>query len=141
MKGYATWIGFKGTKYIMRYKKRDNAATGTFYQWITYNKFKPSSIRAYGDGFVTNKIETPADLPGTVLIQYKEPKTSSESLATVIKTAVLEPLKELGITGDSIVAMDRESAMIKTTQEKAARVKAIVDTHITHAQGATITII
>ena len=25
MKGYATWIGFEGTKYIMRYKKRDNA--------------------------------------------------------------------------------------------------------------------
>ena len=90
---------------------------------------------------MTNKIETPADLPDTVLIQYKEPKTSSESLATVIKTAVLEPLKDLGITGDSIVAMDRESAMIKTTQEKAARVKAIVDTHITHAQGATITVI
>ena len=90
MKGYATWISFEGTKYVMRYKLRDNAAKGKFYQWITYSEFKPSFIRASGNGLVTNKIETPHDLPDTVLIQYKEPKASSESLATDIKTSVLE---------------------------------------------------
>merc|ERR1711884_192676 len=78
MKGYATWIGFEGTKYVICYKLRDNAAKGEFYKWIWYDEFNPSSIRASGDGFVTNKIETPRDLPDIVLIQYKEPKASSE---------------------------------------------------------------
>ena len=40
-----------------------------------------------------------------------------------------------------IVATDRDSAMIKTTEDKASRVKAIVDVHIMAAKGATITII
>ncbi len=75
------------------------------------------------------------------MIQYKEARTSSEALATEIIAAVLEHLKDLGITDDSIIAMDPDSAIIKTTEEKAARVKAIVDVHITLAQGATITII
>ena len=65
------------------------------------------------------KIDTPHDLPNTILIQYKEARTSSETLANEIKAAVLEHL----------------------TEEKAARVKVIVDVHITSAQGATITII
>ena len=39
MKGYATWIGFEGTNYVMCYKLRDNAAQGKFYQWIMYVEF------------------------------------------------------------------------------------------------------
>ena len=100
-----------------------------------------SSIRASGDGFVTNKMDTPLDLPDKVLIQYKEPKTSSESLASDIKTSVLEHLKDLGITEKSIAAMDPSSGKIKTSQDKAERVKAIVETYISSSQVATITII
>ena len=141
IKGYATWIGFEGSNYVMRYKHRDNAAKGMFYQWTTYNEFKLCSIRATGNGFVTKKIDTPLDLPDTVLVQYKEAKSFSETLVNRIKEAVLAHLENIGITTDSIVAMGSYSAIIKTTQDKASKVKAIVDVHITAAQGATITII
>ena len=90
---------------------------------------------------MTKKIDTPLDLPDTILIQYKEARTSSETLANEIKEAVLVHLTEIGITAESIVAMDSDSAMIKTTEDKAPRVKAIIDMHITTAHGATITII
>ena len=69
MKGYATWIGFEGPNYVMRYKLRDNTAKGKFYQWKLFGKFKATSIRATGNGFVTNKIDTPTDLLDTILIQ------------------------------------------------------------------------
>ena len=141
MKGYATWIGFEGPKYVMHYKLRDNAAQGKFYQWISYGEFKPKSIRASGDGFVTNKKTTPLDNPDTVLIQYKEPKPSSDALVTEIKTLVLDHLKELGITAQSIAAIDSRGAKITTTQDIVSRVKSVVETYITPAQGATITII
>ena len=125
----------------MRYKKRDNAAKGEFYNWMTYNDFKPSSIRASGDGFVQDKKAIPPDHPDTVLIQYKDPKPSSEALGSEIKTSVLEHLKDLGITDKFIVAVDSSSAKILSTQDNVGKVKATVETFITPAQGATITII
>ena len=125
----------------MRYKLRDNAAKGEFYKWISYDEFKPSSIGASGDGFVTNKIDTPVDSLDTVLIQYKEPKASSESLASELKTAVLEHLKEIAITEKSISSVDHSSAMIKTDEKNADKVKLIAETYISKSQGATITII
>ncbi len=141
IKGYSTWVGFEGTKYVMQYKLRDNAAQGKFYDWITFDEFKLSSIRAAGDDFVTKKVSTSIDLPDTILIQYKEAKISNEALATEIKAAVAEHLKELGITEDSVVAVSSDSAMIKTTEKNAAKAKAMIEVHITTAQGATITII
>ena len=125
----------------MRYKLWDNAAKGEFYDWAVFGDFKPSSIRASGDGFVTDKKATPLDNPDTVLIQYKEPKPSSEALVSEIKTSVLEHLTALGITEQSIAAMDSSGAKIITTQDNVKKVKVIVETHITQAQGATITII
>ncbi len=78
-----------------------------------------NSIRALGDGLVTRKIDTPRDLPDTILIQYKEARTSSVTLANEFKAAVLRHL----------------------TEEKAVGIKVIGDVYITLAQGATITII
>ena len=141
VKGYTTWTGFEGTKYVMRYKLRDNPALGKYYNWITFDEFRPSSIRATGDGFVTKKESTPVDCPDTVLIQYKEAKPSNEALAAEIKAAVAEILKDLSIPEDSVVAVSPDSAMIKTTEDKAAKAKAMIEVHITSAQGATITII
>ena len=141
IKGFATWVGFEGTHYIMRYKKKDNAAKGEYYEWTVFDDFKPSSIRASGDGFVTNKKTTPLDNPDTVLIQYKEPKPSSDALVTEIKTLVLDHLKELGVTAQSIAAIDSRGAKITTSQDNVSRVKSVVETYITPAQGATITII
>ena len=89
MKGYATWIGSEGSNYVMWYKLRDNAAKEMFYQWTMYSIFKPTSIRAIWNGFVTKKIDTPLDLPDTVFIQYKEANSSSETLINGIKDAVL----------------------------------------------------
>merc|ERR1712082_43102 len=106
----------------MRYKLRDNAVLGKYYDWITFDELKPSSIRATGDGFVTKKESTPINLPDTVLNQYKEAKSSNEALATEIKAAVAEHLKELGISEDSVVTVSPDSAM--TTENKAAKAKA-----------------
>ena len=125
----------------MRYKLRDNAAKGEFYNWTTYSELKPSSIRASGDCFVTDKKVTPPDHPDTVLIQYKESKPSSEALASEIKTSVLEHLKDLGITDMFIAAVDSSSAKILSSQGNVDKVKTIVETYITPSQGATITII
>ncbi len=125
----------------MRYKLRDNPALGKYYNWITYDEFRPSSIRATGDGFVTKKESTPVDCPDTILIQYKEARPSNEALATEFKTSIAEILKNLSIPEDSIVAVSHDSAMIRTTEGKAAKAKAMIEVHITLAQGATITII
>lgn len=141
MKGYATWISFKGPNYVMRYKLRDNAAKGKFYEYKLYGEFKPTSIRATGNGFVTNKINTPTDLSDTILIQYKVAKTSSDSLVNEIKDAVLEHLDTLGITADSIVTIGSDRAKIKATKDNVSKVKAIVDVHITAAHGVIIAII
>ena len=62
-------------------------------------------------------IDMPRDLPS--LIQHKEAKTASVTLAYEINAAVLGHL----------------------TEEKAMGIKVIGDMYITSAQGATITII
>ena len=90
---------------------------------------------------MTDKKATPLDNPDTVLIQYKEPKPSSDALVTEIKTLVLEHLTNLGITEQSIAAMDSRGAKITTSQDNVDKVKQVVETYITPAQGATITII
>ena len=141
VKGYTTWTGFEGTKYVMRYKLRDNPALGKYYNWITFDEFRPSSIRATGDGFVTKKESTPVDCPDTILIQYKDARPSNESLATEIKTAIADTLKNLSIPEDSIVAVGPDCAMIKTTVDQATKAKAMIGVHINSAHGATITII
>ncbi|MCP3678891.1 MAG: hypothetical protein GY782_00755, partial [Gammaproteobacteria bacterium] len=140
-KGYVSRFEWEGTTYVYKYKMKDNGANQEYYQWIEDSRFKPDSFRVAGGGLEADKRPTPVDVLDTVMIEYKEPKTSPETLGSEIQTMLLEHYEELGITESCIKAVSKKSVVIRSTVERVDRLKAIVDGKMPANQSATTSII
>ena len=141
MKGYVSRFEFEGTTYVYKYKMKDNGANQEYYQWTVDSRFKPESLRVAGGGLEADKRPTPVDVLDTVLIEYKDPKTSIETLESEIQTMLSEHYVELGITESCIKAVSKKSVLIRSTVERVNRVKAIADGKMPANQSATTNII
>jgi predicted transcriptional regulator len=133
-----TRIEFEGINYVTSYKKKDNGANNEYYNWYEEERFTPTSIRVKGNGLETNRIETPADVLDSVMIELKTAKVSVADLEACIKTLLDGQLD--GITIELNVQNTR-TALIKASSEHVGTVKKLCDDSILVTQGATIMII